>query len=243
MMRKIIGIALAVVLATVGTFVLVLYVQSAEDRALAGERVVDVLVASTEIPRGTPAEDLAGSVRTEKVPVKLQAMGSVEDLEELSGRVTSVNLLPGEQISTQRFIAPAQLGRVEVPDGMLQVTVSLDSARALGGRIAPGDHVGVVASFGGGAADDEGDASSPTTHLILHKVLVTAVAGAPDPEEATDTASAPTSGTILVTLALDAPSVERVVFAAEHGTLWLSAEPQDAPVDGTRVQTLDTIYR
>jgi hypothetical protein len=35
---------------------------------------------------------------------------------------------------------------------------------------------------------------------------------------------------------LDAPSVERVVYAAEHGRLWLSQEPMDAPGTGTKLQ-------
>ena len=39
-------------------------------------------------------------------------------------------------------------------------------------------------------------------------------------------ASAPTDS-LLVTLALDAPSVEKVVYAAEFGTVWLSNEPDE----------------
>ena len=54
-------------------------------------------------------------------------------------------------------------------------------------------------------------------------------------------AGAPT-GKLLVTLALDAPSVERVVFAAEHGTVWLSAEPSDAPEDGTKIVERGNVY-
>jgi hypothetical protein len=42
---------------------------------------------------------------------------------------------------------------------------------------------------------------------------------------------------VFVTLALDAPSVEKVVFAAEHGRVWLALEPKDANEGGTKVQS------
>jgi pilus assembly protein CpaB len=38
---------------------------------------------------------------------------------------------------------------------------------------------------------------------------------------------------ILVTLALEAPDAEELVFAMEFGTVWLSYEPEDASEDGT----------
>ena len=53
--------------------------------------------------------------------------------------------------------------------------------------------------------------------------------------------SVPTS-TLLVTFALDAPSVEQLVFAAEFGTVWLAAEPPDAPENGTKQVTRGNVY-
>ncbi|MGH9188690.1 MAG: hypothetical protein ACRD0Q_01435, partial [Acidimicrobiales bacterium] len=43
---------------------------------------------------------------------------------------------------------------------------------------------------------------------------------------------------LLVTLALDGPAAERVVFAAEHGTVWLSYEPLGADEGGTKIITI-----
>ena len=37
--------------------------------------------------------------------------------------------------------------------------------------------------------------------------------------------------------ALDGPAVEKVVYGAEHGRLWLSWEPKDANEGGTKVQS------
>ena len=103
-MRRLIAIIVALALAGAGTFFLVAYVRGAEDRALAGEVVVDVLVADAEIAAGTPAEELAGRVRAERVPAKVAAAGAVADLSALEGRVAAIALLPGEQLVEDRFL-------------------------------------------------------------------------------------------------------------------------------------------
>jgi pilus assembly protein CpaB len=257
--RRIVGVILAVTLAAVGTLVLVLYVRGAEDRALAGEETVEVLVVNQPIARGTAAADIRGMVRTERIPSKVQASGSianVDDLEVLEDQVTTVDLLPGEQVTTARFVDRSDLTRaqVDVPDGLLEVTISLNPSRAIGGQLEPGSTVAILASFDPftlegsvveGDAEVDVEGSTPnTTHVLLHKVLVTNVqySGEPGTTVEDGTSTSP-SGDLLVTLALDAPSVERVVFTAEFGRVWLALEPEDAPEEGTRIQQRGTIYR
>ncbi len=59
---KLAGVTAAVVLAGVGTVLLVGYVRGAEDRALAGEQPTSVWVVSDTIPKGTRAEDISAKV-------------------------------------------------------------------------------------------------------------------------------------------------------------------------------------
>ena len=231
--RKIIGIIVSAVLAAVGTGLLVTYVRSAEDRALKGERTLSVLVATDAIPKGTKAQDLSTRVKTEQVPAKVVARGAMATIDPVADRVSTVDLLPGDQLIERRFAPAAEVAKVTVPPGSLQVTVGLDAVRAVGGQVREGDSVGVVASF------DE----PATTHLILQKVPVTGVRdeqGAPVTARADGTAP---PGKLLVTLALDPPSVERVVFAAEFGRLWLSWDPKEADTGGTKVQTRPEVYK
>ena len=255
MNRRLIGTLLALVLAALGTFVLLVYVRSADDRALAGEQIVEVYVVQERIAEGTAADDLEGLVDRAKIPVRLRADNSVEDLAPLSDMVATVDLEPGEQLLSTRFASPDDLeaqGAVEVPEDLLEVTVSLAQERALGGKIKPGDTVGVLASFDPfEGADPPGDDPPPktpnSTHLILHKVLVSDVSGGTSATQSgdgqTQTNSGATAGNLMVTLALDAPSVERVVFAAEHGFVWLTNDPETAPEGRTQVQTRGTIYQ
>lgn len=247
MRRKLSGVIVAVALAAVGTAMLVFYVQSATDRALAGERLVPVLVATEAIAKGTPAADLADAVKTTEVPAKVRAAGAADDLADLEGLQAAVDLVPGEQLVTARFASAAEVSRGDVPPGLHRVTVKLEQERALGGRIAAGDTVGVFLSFDPFEKAD-GSQTANATHLELHKVQVTGVqidragAAAAEADDDDDTPDPAPGGAFLVTLALDAPSAEKVVFAAEHGFVWLSSEPADAPQDGTRVVTRGDVY-
>ena len=60
MKRKLGGSLAALLLATLGTVALVGYVQSAKDRAVAGERMVDVLVVTDTVAKGTTVSALGG---------------------------------------------------------------------------------------------------------------------------------------------------------------------------------------
>jgi pilus assembly protein CpaB len=182
-------------------------------------------------------------VGTELVPAKTAVPGRVQHLADLAGKVAEVDLQPGEQLLTSRFKAPGDLraaGTVDVPEGDQEVSVLLEPQRAVGGRLAAGDKVGVYLSMADPTA---------TTHGVLHGVLVTQVQGAPaapssdgtDTETASAGSPAPTAS-LLVTLAVKARDAEEVVFGAEHGTLWLSLEPDGADNSGTQVLTPGNVY-
>jgi pilus assembly protein CpaB len=118
------------------------------------------------------------------------------------------------------------------------VSILLEPQRAVGGRLAAGDSVGVHVSL-----DDR-----PSTHVVLNRVLVTQVQGAPvavADGEGTDTASsggAAPSASLMVTLGLRPEAVEAVVFGMEHGTVWLSLEPEGVDTSGTEVLTPANVY-
>jgi pilus assembly protein CpaB len=252
MKRKIIGILAALVLASIGTAALIMYVESARDRAVAAEELVDVYVVSQAIPKGTPVGHITDSVEATEVPARVLAEDAVTDLSELDETlVAAVDLQAGEQLLASRLVDPASLGRATVPAGLQELTVSLDPARAVGGALLPGDTVGVVLSFDPFDLPQSEDQSPNTTHLTFHKVLVTSVQFAQgDPagtaeatgEDDTEVAEPAPASQLLVTLALSSPQVEQVVFAAEFGHIWLTAENAEANESGTRVATLGEVY-
>jgi pilus assembly protein CpaB len=242
--KRVIGVVAAVLLAAVGTLSLVSYVRGAEARALAGQETVEVLVLGEEVPEDTPAADLAALVSRERIPAKVRASDSVDDLDALEGMVTAVNLVPGEQLVSSRFATPAQLAErsgVEVPEGLQEVTVALEPQRAVGGQIAPSDTVGLLASY-------QPDVLPYQTKLVINQLLVTNVQleqlpSTPVEGEASEGSPdiAPT-GNLLVTLAVDVEQAERIVHAAEHGTVWLTAQTEQTSEDGSVLREPENIY-
>lgn len=246
MRRRLIAAFAALLLTGAGAVVLLAYVRGADARALAGTETVQVLVVRTPVPVGTPAEELDALVATELLPAKAVADGAVEDLSTLTGRVTTVDLQPGEQLLAARFAEPGDLrtpGTVPVPPGAGEVSVLLEPQRAVGGRLAAGDTVGVFISL-------KQDVGGGATRAVLHRVLVTQVQGAPVSADAAADGAAETvssggaapTGSVMVTLALPAAEAEAVVFGAEHGTLWLTLEPEGIDTSGTEVITGSNIY-
>jgi len=276
MNRKILGVAVSIMLAAFGTFAVLQYVSRADDRAAAGQERVPVLVVSDPVSAGEPASSIASKVEPMLVPANARANGGVASLDELSDLVAAIDLVPGEQVLATRFLTAEQIAvenGFDVPDNLLLVTLSLSPERAVGGQLAPGDMVAFVASFepfalgavepgeteqvfGSGLSDGEGEESQASSlqtpnssHIILHKTLVAAVQIERLPTE-TDREDAqqegvtlaPT-GNLLVTLALSAPDVEKVVFSLEHGSVWLAGDPEAAPETGTAIQTRGSIYK
>src|SRR5690349_9218177 len=109
MSRRMMGVIAAVVLGAIGTFVLVAYVRDAEDRAVAGERMVGVIVASSDIASGTAAEDLGSVTKSERVPEKVRNESAITSLDDVKGLVASTDIVPGEVLLKDRFASPGQV--------------------------------------------------------------------------------------------------------------------------------------
>jgi pilus assembly protein CpaB len=203
-----------------------------------------VYVIGAVLPAGTPAEVVLQSAKRELVAATTVPDGAVTDPEVISGLVTTVDLVPGEQLLSARFIDPAKAnnsGTIAVPKGMQEVSILLEPQRSAGGQLRAGDTVGVFVSLGTGLTKPPEN----VTHLTMHKVLVTAVQGTP--EEGVEGVEGDAPGVpgekIMITLARSSADAEKIVYAQEFGTIWLTKEPADAAEEGTRELTLEGIYK
>jgi pilus assembly protein CpaB len=237
------GIA-ALLVAIIGTVLLVSYVQNADKRALASTETESVYVVEKTVAAGAGIDKVAGAIVKKEVPKLAVAAGAVTDLNQVGQKVAAVDLMPGEQLLTARLVeANAILGpsRVQVPTGMQEITLKLPIERVVGGTLSAGDTVGVFLSMEDSAAKSGG------TQLTFHKVLVTAAqfsnGSAAKPQEAS-TEEKSTGGALaskkdassddiyLITLARNSADAEKIIFATEFGSVYLSKEPANA-VEGT----------
>ena len=224
MTRRVMAAVAAVVLALVAGVLVAGYVAAADSRAAAGYELTEVFVVTEPIPVGERA--VTGvNIQMRELPRTAVVADAVTSVAELGDRVAAVDLVPGEQVLNARFVDPNfALGKaVEIPEEMAEVTVALSSERVLGGNITAGATVGVVASYETPAGQ--------TTSTLLHRALVSRIQGITLPEEPGGEPQA-TEG-IQVTLAVLARDVQRVVWTAEFGTLWLSLEQETTDITGT----------
>jgi len=246
------GIA-ALLLAVVGAVLLVVYVQGADARAAKGMDPISVLVVKDAVPAGTKAEDLGSRVELKSIPQSAVASGALHELTDQNGKVTSVNLAPGEQLISSRLVAPAELvpGTVPVPDGMTEVTFLLTPERMLGGRLAAGDKVTVYSSFKTDEPMPAGTnipaGSKQSTGLLFHDVLVTAVQQAPVQTQkagstSTDPAVAMPNGSAFVTVARSDADASKMVFSSEFGTLWLAKQTDTTKKSNPPITTFGGLY-
>jgi pilus assembly protein CpaB len=231
--RRVSGIIAAAVLAVIGTVTLTTYVQSARDGAEASAGDVDVWVVDETIAKGTNGADIEAHVTRTSVPRRLEADGALTDLDDVDDLVVIETLLPGDQLVSSRFGTPAQVRQAGIPAGFHAVTIELEPQRALGGQLRAGDKVDVVMSYDLTSEAARATGATKATGVTLRDVLVASVQinpnaeGVPnveaqaqgDDNEAVE--DAPTEA-LLVTLAVDDASVERLILGAEFGKIWLA---------------------
>ncbi|MGN7250724.1 Flp pilus assembly protein CpaB [Arthrobacter sp. SAFR-014] len=255
MKTRLIGGIAALLVAIIGTVLLVNYVQNADKRALADTETDSVYVVEKTITAGTGIDKAAGAVVRKEVPKLAVADGAVTDLNQVGHKVAAVDLVPGEQLLTTRLVdADALLGptRVQVPTGMQEITLKLPIERVVGGTLTAGDTVGVFLSVEDSAAKASG------TQLTFHKVLVTAAqfsnGSTATSQEATgekdatagslnSKKSSSSDDTYLITLARNSTDAERLVFATEFGKVYLSKEPANAVESTSGVVTGARLFR
>ncbi len=177
MKRKIIGILAALVLAGVGTFALVVYVESAKDKAVAAEALVDVYVRQRDRPEGHTRRRDQAVGRGDRGAGEGRWSTTPSPTSTTSTRISSPPSTSGRRAAAQQPARrrPTSSAGPTVPAGLQEVTVALDPARAVGGALSVGDTVGVVLSFEPFDLPASEDQSPNMTHLTFHKVLVTAV--------------------------------------------------------------------
>ncbi|WP_461164815.1 Flp pilus assembly protein CpaB [Arthrobacter sp. R4-81] len=265
MKTRLLGGIAALLVAIIGTVLLVSYVQNADRRALANTETELVYIVEKPIAAGTTVDMLTNSVVKKEIPKLALASATVTDLNELGDKVTAVSLQPGEQLLSTRMVDANSLvgpSRVQVPEGLQEITLKLPIERVVGGSVKAGDTVGVFVSLQDAtknAATGETVSTTEGTQLTFHKVLVTAAQysngsaakSQSNPEDGEKAAGETTSakketssdGTYLITLARNSADAERIVFATEFGKVYLSKEPGNAVESTTGIVDKTRLFR
>ncbi|MGN0063996.1 MAG: Flp pilus assembly protein CpaB [Nocardioides sp.] len=237
MARRSVLLAVALVIALLGTALIVLYVKGIDSRATEGQELVSVLVATEKIEAGQAVSKAMEDGKIEERDVRkadvvegaVSSIGAIQDLVALGA------VFPGEQIVTQRFGTVGQQESLPIPDDMMAVSVELTDWERVAGFVSPGAEVAVFVT---GYRDtrnpdpESEERGTVDTQMLLERSLVlgvgttsvmTRTTEGEDGEEVVE--QVPTT---IITLAVTQAQAERLSFAGHHKELSIALLSDDS---------------
>lgn len=241
MKRRALTIALAVLLAVLGTVGVLAYVNKANARALAGQQAVTVLIARQVISAGTSAaaaqaQGLLGTERLPSASVPADALSAISPA--ISALVTDADVQPGQLLLRAMLVTsvPSASG-LAIPHGMLAVALQFCVPEAVAGNLHSGSQVAVFQTTADGNANINGQAACGGSHtfassqnfrtsLVLPKVTVLTVGQGTGAQNGSTSSSSSSSGsgqnTGLITVAVSQADASKLIALSENGLPYLA---------------------
>lgn len=167
------------------------YVRGVENESAANNQMVEVLVASSAIPRGVSADEaltvkaiIPANRRRADLPVNAVTRGA-----DISGQISALDLAGGEIVTTAMFVSPEERtgsNSSVLERGNVAMTIRVDTASGVADLIRVGDSINIMArvqyEFGveerieGIAPDGQGQWRSGSPFVtVLQNVKVMAI--------------------------------------------------------------------
>jgi pilus assembly protein CpaB len=203
--RRTLLLIAALVVAALGTVLVFLYAQNADEREQAGQELVLVIVAKGDIAAGTNGSDAAtnGLFEQKQIPKSTLVPGALSDATPLASLVALTPIYTGQQIIAQQWGSPDQTVGLGVPEGKLALSIQLGDPERVAGFVRPGSNVAIFATGG------------PAVRMLLAPIQVLAVGAttvnpAASPGSSTNPEQVPTA---ILTLAVTQEEAEKILAA------------------------------
>ena len=219
--RRKILLVLAAVIAALGTLLVFLYVQGADERAKKDIEAVSVLQAVEDIVPGEAFDDAvtAGKIKEVEVPKDQILAGAQNDSEALSGLRATTRIFAGEQITSNKFGGGVvESETLAIPEGMMAISINLTDPARVAGFVNPGSEVTLFVT-----KVDKNTQLPVYTGTLLEKVMVLGV-GTTSTITTTSTNEDGESVTeqlprTLMTLAVNQEQATKITFGSHEGEL------------------------
>jgi Flp pilus assembly protein CpaB len=166
------AIALGIGAIVLAAILLVVYLDRYRARVGGENAPTPVLVAKQLIPKDTPGSIIAseGMYEPTTLPRKDVEVGAVAQPDYLVGRAAAVDILPGQQFTSEDFAASDTASvRAQIKGPERAISVSLDNMRGSLSQVQVGDEVDVYIAVAG------------TVRLFRPNVKVLAIPSVPGP--------------------------------------------------------------
>jgi pilus assembly protein CpaB len=214
--RRSVLLVAALVVAALGTTMVFLYVNGVNDRAIAKQNPVLVLVAKKPIAPGTTVAQANDAADFERKTIGSDSVvpGALSSTTPLAGKVATTTIYPGQQIIPQQFGDAGDTSTLAIPEGKLAISVEVDDPAQQAGFVAAGSTVAIFL-----VSTPKG--SQGQVQLLLPKVLVLAIGSKTSvPADSTSTSGTEAAvPTTILTLAVSQLDYQRVLYGRRYGTL------------------------
>jgi pilus assembly protein CpaB len=243
--RRLALLIAAVLVAALGTTLVFAYVKKADDRALADQQPVTVLIAKTAISAGTRVIDAAnaGSFQTKELPQSAIVPGALSSVDPVKDQVVLSPIFAGQQLLTGMFGATGAAAAetaIAIPVGQIAASFSFGDPQRVAGFVQPGSTVAVFMTL-----TDKKNPDIRQTRVLLPKVTVIAVGPTTitppaDPAKANPEAQP----RAMLTLALTQAQAQRLIFAnAFGGGLYLGLVNDKSVISKTNIVSDQNLFR
>jgi pilus assembly protein CpaB len=230
--RRTILLVAALLVAALGTGLVFLYARGADQRAAAGQQLVKVLFAKSQISAGTTGSSAAesGALELREVAQNSVAEGALSDITPVANQVALSPIFPGEQILQQQFGPAGSQSTLPIPAGKIAVSVQLGDPERVAGFVSNGSEVSVFATISTGTAG----AQTSVTQILLPRVTVVGVGNTTTvTKTTTDSSGQQNSEQIprtILTLALTQQEATKIIYATQQGQLYFALLTPDSKV-------------
>ena len=227
--RRTLLLIAALVVAALGTAMVFIYVNNADNRAQADATLVKVLVATQGVAAGTTAADASadGAFEIREVSDASLATGAMSDISAISDQVALAPIFEGQQILTQMFGSVANTSALSVGKGEIAIAVELGDPNRVAGFVEPGSQVAVFATV------EDANQEQETRVLLTRSDVIAVGASTVTTQTTTDDSGESTTEEIsrtILTLALTQQNAQRIIFAQEQGPLYFGLLPEGTDV-------------
>ena len=248
MNRRILAVVVALAMAIGGGALVIMYARNADARAIAAESPSPVWVAQGPILSGTTLKDAqrTGLIAQTAVAAKAVPLGALQEINADNNALLALSdVAPGEYLLAARFgTTPVGTKAIEIPSGMLAVSVQLSDPARVGKFVTPGSHIAIYQSYKIKDLRDTPEAkiinenNISGTSLLLGDVTVIAMGDAPLAGAAAQPAvegqpptAAGASGGFLVTVAVKPADAPILIHGINNRTLYAGLRGSDVKLD------------
>lgn len=177
----------AIVIGIFAGVALLNYVRGIEDDIAAEKQSVDVLVATQDIPKGTPASEAVNMMAVAQIPLELRpnTFVPVDAQDALIGLEAQNTIAKNQIIINGLFVDPTVIQQKftdQIPSGQVAVSLSIDQTAGVAGFVQPGDEVNIMVQIPSSGCEvetaDSGDPDNPDAFVSEEETEAAALAAA-----------------------------------------------------------------